>query len=181
MITAEATRPLAAKMRITWIIDLPKQGSLFRLRVRLTGGKQARDVEWFPSWAANWQVDGGAQWVRWWRALEYDRNEQALTATSSLRLGSRLHSSEDGDGGVNPYWIIGGQSSRMYFGLQWSGGWRAIRGSSPSVAAAPSARRATSPCGEGIQEGLRRARSSPSRGGGGWSAANNRRRGRPAI
>jgi hypothetical protein len=128
MITAQATRPLAAKMFITWIIELPKQGSLFRLRVRLTGGKQARDVEWFPAWAANWQMDGGAQWVRWWRALEFDRRERALNPDSSVTLSSRLHSSDDGDNGVNPYWIVGGPSSRIYFSVQWSGGWRAQLG-----------------------------------------------------
>jgi alpha-galactosidase len=125
MFTAEATRPLAAKMRITWILDLPKQGPLFRLRVRLTGGKQARDVEWFPAWSANWQIGGGAQWVRWWRALEFDRKERALDTGSPITLSSRLNSSDDGDNGVNPYWVVGGQSSRIYFSLQWSGGWRA--------------------------------------------------------
>jgi Melibiase len=124
--TAEATCELANKMRLTWIIDLPKQGQLFRLRIRLTnGGKKARSVNWFPAWSANWDVGGQSQWARWWRSIEYDRIEQALNTNTQVRLGSRLHSSDDAAGGVNPYWVVGGQSSRIYFGLQWSGGWNA--------------------------------------------------------
>jgi hypothetical protein len=124
--TAEATRELVNKMRITWIIDLPKQGQLFRMRVRLmNGGKKARAVDWFPGWSASWIVGGQAQWARWWQPLEFNRTEQALTANRTIRLGSRMHSSDDGAGGVNPYWIVGGQSSRIYFGLEWCGGWSA--------------------------------------------------------
>ncbi|MEN3335282.1 MAG: alpha-galactosidase [Blastocatellia bacterium] len=124
--TAEASRELVNKMRITWVIELPKEGQLFRLRIRLTNdGKKARAVDWFPAWSANWDVSGQAQWARWWQSLEYTRIEQALNANTLVRLGSRLHSSDDAAGGVNPYWIVGGQSSRIYFGLQWSGGWSA--------------------------------------------------------
>ena len=124
--TAEATRNLNRKMRITWIIDLPSQGELFRLRVRLTNhSKVAQVVDWFPAWSANWDVSGQSQWVRWWRALKYDRVEQTLDADGTVRLGSRLQSSDDAAGGVAPYWVIGGAASRIYFGLQWSGGWNA--------------------------------------------------------
>jgi hypothetical protein len=124
--TAEATRELVNKMRITWVIDLPKQGQLFRLRIRLTnGGKKARAVDWFPAWSASWDVNGQSQWARWWQSIEYNRIEQALNANSQIRLGSRLHSSDDAAGGVNPYWVVGGENSRIYFGLQWSGGWSA--------------------------------------------------------
>jgi Melibiase len=124
--TAEATLELVNKMRITWIIDLPKQGQLFRLRVRLTNGsKKARLVDWFPAWSARWDVGGPSQWARWWKPLEFDRTEQALTPNRTIRLGSRLHSSDDGAGGVNPYWIVAGPLGRVYFGLQWSGGWTA--------------------------------------------------------
>jgi hypothetical protein len=124
--TAEATRDLNRKMRITWIIDLPKQGQLFRLRIRLTNrGKAAQAVDWFPAWSANWDVGGQSQWARWWKSLEYDRVEQALGVDGKIRLGSRLQSSDDAADGVAPYWVVGGQSSRIYFGLQWSGGWSA--------------------------------------------------------
>ena len=122
-ITAESTRELANRVRITWIVELPKQGQLFRLRVRIVnGGKKARAVDWFPVWSGRWDLAGPALWARWWQALEYKCIEQDLTA-SPIQLGSRLHSSDDEGGGVNPYWVVGGQSGRVYFGLQWCGGW----------------------------------------------------------
>jgi hypothetical protein len=124
--TAEASRELANKMRITWIVELPKTGQLFRLRIRLTnGGYRAQSVEWFPAWSAGWTTSEPSQWARWWQALEYDRKGQVLIPRQALLLHSQGHSSDDVEGGVNPYWIVGGQSNRLYFGLQWSGGWSA--------------------------------------------------------
>jgi alpha-galactosidase len=38
-------------------------------------------------------------------------------------LSSRLHSSKAG--GANPYWAAIQSSGRIYFGIQWSGGWEA--------------------------------------------------------
>jgi hypothetical protein len=124
--TAEATCELAKKMRLTWIVELPDQEQIFRLRIRLTNrGKKARAVDWFPAWSASWNAGEPRQWARWWQALEYTRVEQALEAGDKIRLGSRLHSSDDLDGGINPYWVVGGDNSRIYFGLQWCGGWSA--------------------------------------------------------
>src|SRR5262249_44396452 len=123
LITAESTRELANRLALTWIIELPKQGHLFRLRVRLVnGGKKARAVERSRGWSANGAMAGPAQWARWWRALEYTRIEQGLAAGAAIQIGSRLQSSDDQGGGVNPYWVIGGPAGRVYFGLQWSGG-----------------------------------------------------------
>lgn len=124
--TAEATCGLADKMLITWIVELPKQGQLFRVRIRLTnGGKRAQVIDSFPAWSASWDVAGQSQWARWWDSLGYNRIEEAMTATNRIRLGSRLYSSDVVDGGVNPYWVVGGSDSRIYFGLQWCGGWSA--------------------------------------------------------
>ena len=124
--TAEASRELNNKMRITWIVELPERGQLFRLHIRMSnGGKKARAVERFPAWSASWDVGGQSQRARWWRSLEYNRIEQALDAGSKIQLGSRLHSSDDADGGVNPYWVVGGPNNRIYFGLEWCGGWSA--------------------------------------------------------
>ncbi len=126
LFTAEASCQLANKMLITWIVELPKQGQLFRLRIRLSNlGKLARTVDSFPAWLANWDVAGQSQWARWWQAIEYTRTEQALSGTNRVRLGSQVSSSDDADGGVCPYWVVGGSDSRIYFGLQWSGGWNA--------------------------------------------------------
>ena len=123
--TAEATSSLANKLVITWIVELPKQGPLFRVHVRLTNsGKKPQVIDSFPAWSAGWDLAGQSQWARWWRSITYDRVEQALN-DANLRLGSRLYSSDDTDGGVYPYWVIGGPDSRIYFGLQWCGGWSA--------------------------------------------------------
>lgn len=123
--TAEATSSLVNKLLITWIVEFPKHGQLFRVHVRLTnGGEKSQVIDSFPAWSAGWDVGGESQWVRWWRSLEYARVEQALN-NASIRLSSRLYSSDDTDGGVNPYWVVGGPGSRIYFGLQWCGGWSA--------------------------------------------------------
>lgn len=124
--TAEATCQRADRMLITRIVELPKRGQLFRLHVRLTNrGKRARVIPSFPAWLASWHVAGKSQWARWWRSLEYHRIEQTLNVANRIRLGSRLHSSDVDDDGVNPYWVVGGSDSRIYFGLQWCGGWSA--------------------------------------------------------
>lgn len=124
--TAEATCELSNKILITWIVELPSRGQLFRMHIRLTnGGKKPQVVDSFPAWSANWNVAGQSQWARWWKSLEYNRLEEALTATSQIHLGSRLHSSDVLEDGVNPYWVVGGPDRRIYFGLQWCGGWSA--------------------------------------------------------
>ena len=110
--TAEATCELTDKVLITWIVELPKQGQLFRLHVRLTNrGKLARAFDSFPAWSASWDVAGQSQWARWWRSLEFNRIEQTLNSTNRIRLGSRLYSSDDEAGGVNPY--IGSSTVRI--------------------------------------------------------------------
>jgi Melibiase len=124
--TAEATCELTGKIFVTWIVELPKQGQLLRLHVRLSnGGKKVRAIDSFPAWVANWDVAGQSQWARWWQSLTYNRIEQTLTANNQIRLSSRLYSSDDAESGVNPYWVVGGSDSRIYFGLQWCGGWSA--------------------------------------------------------
>lgn len=123
--TAEATCKLLRKLSITWVVELPKEGQLIRLHIRLTNrGKKPQLIDSFPIWAASWSVDGPQQ-VRWWQSLSYTPAEQALSDGGKIRLGSILHSSDDLDGGVDPYWIVRGQNSRIYFGLQWCGGWLA--------------------------------------------------------
>lgn len=122
---AEATRELTNKVFITWVVELPKRGQLFRMHVRLTNrGKKTRTIASFPSWSASWDVGGQSEWVRSWRSIEYSRVERALNS-GAIRLGSRLYSSDDAQGGVTPYWVVGGSDSRIYFGLEWCGGWSA--------------------------------------------------------
>jgi hypothetical protein len=125
IITAEASRDLANKLRITWVVELPKEGQLFRAHVRLSNlNKKARAVDTFPAWTARWDIAESSPWVRSFQSLAYTATQQTLTSTP-VRLGSRLHSSDDAAKGVTPYWVVGGNNSRVYFGLQWSGGWSA--------------------------------------------------------
>jgi hypothetical protein len=123
--TAEASRDLVDGMRITWIVELPKQGQLFRLHIRLTNsGNRALALDWFPVWSASWYGAGQSEWARWWQSIEYTRVEKQLD-NRRIRLGSTLNSSDDSNSGVNPYWVVGGPDSRAYFGLEWCGGWNA--------------------------------------------------------
>src|ERR1041384_5970550 len=122
---AEATCALNNKLFMTFIVELPKKGQLFRVHVRLTnGGKKTQTISTFPSWFASWDVGGRTDWVRSWRSIEYDRVEQPLNG-EPVFIGSRLYSSDDTASGVNPYWVVGGSASRIYFGLEWCGGWSA--------------------------------------------------------
>jgi alpha-galactosidase len=101
---------------------------MFRLHVRLTNrGQMSQAVDWFPSWGATWQIPDGADWVRSWPALSYNRIEKQITNAQRVKLGSELQSSDiSSDGqGATPYWTVGGKSARLYFGLEWCGGWSA--------------------------------------------------------
>src|SRR5436190_2566185 len=53
--TAEAFYSLANKLVLTWIVELPKRGQVFRTHVRLTNrGKKLQSIETFPAWVASW-------------------------------------------------------------------------------------------------------------------------------
>ena len=129
---AEASADLAGKIRITWVVELAKQGSLIRLHTRLQNlGKATQPVDWFPVWSANWSSSDATLKARFWRALAYNRIEQPLTPGEPLSLGSRLQSSDDinEDGsGRTPFWAIIGPHGRTYFALEWCGGWGATIG-----------------------------------------------------
>jgi len=124
---AEATQELSEGLRVTWVVELAKQGSLFRMYVRMAnGGPRSRPVEWFPGWRASWRMSGDAEGLRYWKALSFDRVDRSLSAGQEVGLRSRLHSSDEIDGGgMNPYWIVSGRDCRLYFGLAWCGGWEA--------------------------------------------------------
>ena len=123
---AEASRDFAGGLTVTWIVELAKQGSLFRVHIRMRNlGTEALPVKWFPSWSAKWTVADGLRWARWWAPLTYQRAEADLSSGAQIKLGSRLHSSDENEDGVNPYWIVGTKNARFYFGLEWCGGWDA--------------------------------------------------------
>jgi alpha-galactosidase len=122
----EVTRELRNGLRLTWIVELAKTGATFRLKMRMhNSSNEALNIKWFPTWNANWEMDTAAQWVKWWQALSYTQDAKDLSSNGNVTLGSHLHSSDFLDEGANPYWVVGGETKRMFFGLEWCGGWEA--------------------------------------------------------
>ena len=121
---AVASRDFSDGLTVTWVVELAKTGTLFRVHVRMKNfGTQTLSVKWFPAWTAKWNVADGAKWARWWQPLDFQPVEADLTSIGQIKLGSRLHSSDVVENGVNPYWIVGAKGARLYFGLEWCGGW----------------------------------------------------------
>lgn len=123
---AQASRAMVDDLTMTWVIDLAKDGSLFRMHVRVANeGVEPKTVQWFPVWTATWDAPGLTDWIRWWHALSFERVERPLRPGRAIKLGSRLHSSDQRPIGQNPYWVTGGGAGRLYCSLDWCGGWRA--------------------------------------------------------
>ncbi len=129
---AEAFRDLRDGLRITWIVELPYMGAIFRMKMRMeNGGHESLGVKWFPAWNGNWNMGSSAQWVKWWGALDFAPHQKGMNGNAEVFFGSHLHSSTDEGIGVNPFWVVGGGEQRTYFALEWCGGWEAsLRGNS---------------------------------------------------
>src|SRR5262249_10252746 len=54
---ARASLSLPSSLKVTWIVELAKQGSLFRLHVDYEN-KRAKPmaIQWFPCWSASWAL-----------------------------------------------------------------------------------------------------------------------------
>lgn len=134
-IRAEYARPLQGNLQATWVVELFRTAPLLRAWVRLENqGNGPRAIPWMPIWRDHWQMNDAA-WLRHWRALSFAPVETPAK-NLDLILGSRLHSSDELENGVNPYWIWGGDAGRIYFALSWCGGWRAVLKSPPASASA---------------------------------------------
>ncbi|MCC6489062.1 MAG: alpha-galactosidase [Candidatus Hydrogenedentes bacterium] len=120
------SRPLASDLVMSWVVELPRNSTTLRLHTRLHHeGDTPLAVPWFPIWGADWQLPGTNQ-LKWWKALSFEPVEQAIDSDVSVTLGSRLHSSDTRDSdGVNPYWSVAHEGGRVYFALEWCGGWEA--------------------------------------------------------
>ena len=70
-------------------------------------------------------MTNGATRLRWWRALSYEPVQEDLVDGKRFELDSRLHSSDARHSGVNPYWLVGNDTMRVFFAIEWCGGWRA--------------------------------------------------------
>jgi hypothetical protein len=74
-VRAEASRYLLNGLRVTWIVELTRTSSMFRMKMRLENTKaQSLGIKWFPTWNANWQMGNQAEWLKWWSALSYQPN-----------------------------------------------------------------------------------------------------------
>jgi hypothetical protein len=128
----KATRGAGGGLQITWVVELAKHSSLFRMRVILTnGGKTSASVDWYPVWNAWWQLPGDASSVRWWDALTFTPHEKTLASTAQINFSNQTYSAADG--GTNPFWEVKGSWGSLYFGIGWSGGWQASLSTSGSV------------------------------------------------
>jgi hypothetical protein len=125
-IVARASLSLPSSLKVTWVIELAKSGSLFRLHVDYQNARKKRmAIEWFPAWSASWTVPASPDQIRWWDALAYTPEQKPATKKANVNLFSHLYSSAARDGGSLPYWVVDAQWGKLYFGLSWSGGWQA--------------------------------------------------------
>ena len=121
---AEASRELINGLKMTWVVDLLMQGSLFQLYVKISNqGTDDQIIDWFPSWVASWNFSVPIEHLRWWESLSFKPNDE--TADGKYKLGSRLHSSDALEDGVYPYWVVKTATNRYFFGIEWCGGWEA--------------------------------------------------------
>src|SRR5262249_55493831 len=126
ILTARATLSLPSSLKVTWVVELAKQGSLFRLHVDYQNVRSKPvPVQWFPTWSASWALPASPDRIRWWDAMAYTPEEKKATKKANVDLFSHLYSSAANGGGSVPYWVVDGQWGKLYFGLSWSGGWHA--------------------------------------------------------
>jgi hypothetical protein len=123
---AESVCELSGGITFTWITELDRESSLIRLSVKLSNhGTQPVKADWFPVWSAAWSVTGTGCTLQYWEALSFAPHKIALQNDSLTTLSSRLHSSDAIENGKNPYWLIATDKARLYFALDWCGGWKA--------------------------------------------------------
>lgn len=111
---------------MTWVAELDRKSSLIRLSVRASNqGSKPLRIDWFPAWSATWSVRGNPDTLHYWEPLSYTPRKVSLLNNSMTVLSSRIHSSDAIEDGKVPYWIFTSANTRIYFGLKWSGGWKA--------------------------------------------------------
>ena len=121
---AQATLGLGKGLSATWVVELIKHGTLFRMHVILANnGARSVPVQTYPAWVASWQLPSPSPTLRWWDSLTFGAHQQTLGAGSQVSLGNQLYSAASG--GTNPFWSVSGDWGGLYFALGWSGGWQA--------------------------------------------------------
>ncbi len=115
-------------LKITWNVELLKKGSLFRMWVQMANvGKKDIAIEWFPIWAANWNLPSNTnRKLKYWQSIFYQPKVEKFKKDSTIILSSRVYSSDrDKSGGQLPYWQISGNKQSLFFSISWCGGWQA--------------------------------------------------------
>lgn len=122
----ETERDLADGIRMTWRIEAASEGGLVRCRCRLENrGSVPRSIEWFPVWNGLWKAPGHVSGVRVWESLSFKAQDHDLSSGGSFEWLSRIHSSDEIDHGINPYWMFSGPKGHIFLALEWCGGWKA--------------------------------------------------------
>ncbi|HRT20820.1 MAG TPA: alpha-galactosidase [Candidatus Hydrogenedentes bacterium] len=130
---AETHRSLAGGLMMTWHVSLAKHAPLIEMRIGVKNdGVEPRSVPWFPVWTARWTLKG-IERVRGWRALSFSRENHAVVRPMRIEWGSCIHSSDEIENGMNPYWVVKTATSHVYFALAWCGGWRARLDAAPDT------------------------------------------------
>jgi len=123
---AESECELSEGIVMTWVAELDRKSSLIRLSVRAENrGNKPVKADWFPAWSATWSLAGKADTLHYWESLSFTPIKVPLRYDVITTLSSKLHSSDVTEDGKNPYWFITSGKARMYFGLEWCGGWKA--------------------------------------------------------
>ncbi|HPO12769.1 MAG TPA: alpha-galactosidase [Candidatus Hydrogenedentes bacterium] len=128
---ARVSRPLSEGLKATWVFELFRPGTILRLHVHLENtGTTDRPVEWYPAWIARGHAPG-AKSITSWHSLDFKPVTQPLDGNTNIEWHSRIHSSDDLDNGMNPYWRVTGEKGCLYLGMDWCGGWSATFSGGP--------------------------------------------------
>ncbi len=128
---ARVSRPLSGGLKAIWVFELFKPGALLRLHVHLENtGATARPVEWYPAWNAKGRAPG-VKSITSWHSLDFRPVTRVLDRPGKIEWHSRVHSSDDLDNGMNPYWRVTGEQGSLYLGMDWCGGWSATFSGGP--------------------------------------------------
>lgn len=122
---ARVSRPLCDGMKAIWVFELYKPGSILRLHVHLENtGTTDKTVDRYPAWIAQGHTPG-VKSITSWHSLDFKPVTHTLDDQKNIEWHSRIHSSDELDNGMNPYWLVKGDKGCLYLGMDWCGGWNA--------------------------------------------------------
>jgi alpha-galactosidase len=123
--TAEMT---IDQLKVTWVVELPNFGSLFRMYVLLSNnGNKDIPIDWFPIWSSSLNLSSeNIKTLSYWHPLTYQPKTDSLKKDYTKTLYSNVYSSDShGEDSFLPYWRIEDKINSLSYSLSWSGGWEA--------------------------------------------------------